>query len=53
MNWLYLGKSYLHLKQKDEAKRWLQKVVESETTGATLDDYVSTFCIKLLDSLVQ
>lgn len=41
MNWLYLGKSYLSLKRKDEAKHWLQKVAESESTGATLDEYVS------------
>lgn len=41
MNWLYLGKSYLSLKRRDEAKHWLQKVAESEPTGATLDEYVS------------
>ena len=26
-NWLYLGKTYLKLGQKEEAKEWLQKTV--------------------------
>ena len=45
MNWLYLGKCYLSLKRMDDAKHWLQKVAESECTGATLDDYVSRVCM--------
>ena len=36
MNWLYIGKCYIKLKNKDEAYMWLTKAAEQ--TGVNQDD---------------
>ena len=43
LNWLYIGKCYLHLDHKTEARRWLQRVVECEGHCETEDDCVSCY----------
>ena len=32
VNWLWLGKTLIQLKRKSEAKQWLQKLADAETS---------------------
>ena len=46
-NWLCLAKCYLYINQKEEARKWLSRLVDLQHSGSTLDEHVSIMNLKL------